>query len=181
MKKLNLSPISRPIMWNSIENIYLIVTKSLKLFLSSFCSKCHIFANTLNIATCNISLFSSWCALFKNPIKCTIICLEKGLILRRWVTYVVMLRQWVNIVDSLKFSKFQVKHLCLGVINNIWFICFLFHVCDKNSCFVVPLVNLVPVSFSAYLTEWLHFLTSRIHHFQPLLTRAEVGQNHALR
>ena len=25
----------------------------------------------------------------KNPIKCTIISLEKGLILRRWVTYIV--------------------------------------------------------------------------------------------
>ena len=25
--------------------------------------------------------------------------------------YVVMLRQWIHIVDSLKFSRFQVKHL----------------------------------------------------------------------
>ena len=34
------------------------------------------------------------------------------------VIYVVMLRQLIHIVGSLKFSKFQVKHLRLGVINN---------------------------------------------------------------
>ena len=91
-KKINLSPISRPItIGNSIENIYNYyqIVKAVFLqtvFLPSFCSKYHISANTLNIGTCNISLFSFWCALFKNPIKCTILFLEKGLILRRWVT-----------------------------------------------------------------------------------------------
>ena len=73
-------------------------------FLQSFCSKCHISANTLNIAPCNISLFSSWCALFKNPIKSIIIYLEKGLILGLWVTY--------SVHKKVKFDRIRCVVFC---------------------------------------------------------------------